>query len=105
MLEKRGTRRIHVSLPVLCEPSHGEPFGGTIVDIGLGGSCIECTEVPGFGTELCIVTLLPGAADVSRLPATVRWARDGTFGVQFGLLGARDTRLIVELMSRAGGSD
>lgn len=99
--EKRNHMRVAVAVAVLCEPMHGEPFAGVTTDVGLGGAHIESSHVPAFGATLVVAMRLPGSPDLSRLPAMVRWVGDGAFGVQFGLLGARDTRHIAELMARA----
>jgi type IV pilus assembly protein PilZ len=59
---------------------------------------IEAAEVPAFGTKLTIACRLPGSSEVSRLPGVVRWAKPGGFGVQFGLLGARETHFIARTL-------
>lgn len=93
--------RVAVAVAVLCEPTHGEPFAGVTTDVGLAGCHIESSHTPTFGTALVVAMRLPGSPDLSRLPAIVRWVGKGSFGVQFGLVGARDTRIIAELMARA----
>jgi hypothetical protein len=35
-----------------------------------------------------------------KLPGTVRWAKPGGLGIQFGLLGARETHSIAQLLKR-----
>jgi hypothetical protein len=101
MREKRLHLRVPVSHPVLCEPEPGESFAASLVDLGLAGACIESAHVPTFGTRLVVALRLPGATELSRLPAVVRWTKAGKFGVQFGLLGARDTKAIADLMAQA----
>ncbi len=59
---------------------------------------INAAEQPAFGTQLVVICRLPGSAADSRLPAVVRWAKPGGFGVQFGLLGARETHAIATLL-------
>jgi type IV pilus assembly protein PilZ len=59
---------------------------------------IESDAALAFGTELTIVLRLPGTKQDTRLPGTVRWQGPGGFGVQFGLLGARETHAISELL-------
>ena len=83
-----------------CELKSGGVIAGTGKDISLGGMYVECKEILAFGTELTIVTRLPGTAQESRLPAIVRWSKPGGIGVQFGLLGARETHAITQLMRR-----
>lgn len=72
----------------------------TVQDISLGGACIASEVMPLYGTEIELLIQIPGAQHVSRLPGTVRWATRGRFGVQFGLLGARETHLIASLIQR-----
>jgi type IV pilus assembly protein PilZ len=59
---------------------------------------IESETPVSFGTELQIHIRLPNTKAESVLPATVRWLNPGGFGVQFGLLGARETHAISELL-------
>jgi type IV pilus assembly protein PilZ len=55
-----------------------------------------------FGAELVVHLLLPGQKAPFALPGVVRWTRAGEgMGVQFGLIGARETHAITELTSRA----
>jgi len=86
---------------VTCEREGRSPLHALLTDISLGGSCCECSDPPGYGCSVTIVGVLPGCKDLCRLPAVVRWTKPRSFGIQFGLLGARDTRLIAELMARA----
>jgi type IV pilus assembly protein PilZ len=66
-------------------------------DLSIGGMFIETSTPAPFNSDLDIMVVLPGAAETSTLPARVRWERDGGMGVQFGLLGARETHLIAKL--------
>jgi type IV pilus assembly protein PilZ len=100
MAHERRHLRARVRLPVSCEPEGGAQFPAVVTDISIGGCRIECAEAPAFGSTLTIVITLLGRTELSRLPATVRWTQSGKFGVQFGLLGARDTSLLAQLMSR-----
>jgi hypothetical protein len=98
--EKREHVRVPVSLSVQCEPSGAERFAGEMTDLSLCGARMASARMVPVGTSLVIVAQLPSAPEASRLPATVRWTEGESFGVQFGLLGARDTRIIAELMAR-----
>ena len=104
-MDKRQHIRVSVKMPVTCELDGDAVINGLATNISLGGSRIESTEVPVFGTQLTIILHMPGEKEASRLPATVRWTAPSSFGVQFGLLGARDTYRIVDLMSRSVRSD
>jgi Tfp pilus assembly protein PilZ len=83
---------------VTCEVSGGVTFSGTSKDISVGGMFIESTEQPNFGTQVSIVMRLPNTKADARLPGVVRWLKPDGFGVQFGLLGARETHAISELL-------
>lgn len=96
MVEKRVHPRISIDLPVVCEGA--ESFSGVAKDLSMGGMFVEAATVPAFGAKLNIVCRLPGASADSKLPAIVRWSKPGGFGVQFGLLGARETHLIAGLL-------
>jgi type IV pilus assembly protein PilZ len=96
--EKRSHPRVPIGLAVSCEVKDGPVIPGRGKDISIGGMFIEATEVPEFGTAITIVARLPGSSTDARLPAVVRWSSAGGFGIQFGLLGARDTHAITRLM-------
>jgi Tfp pilus assembly protein PilZ len=85
---------------VFCERQGAPPVQGTARDIGVGGAFVESTEPLLFGTEVVIVARLANGGAALRLPAIVRWAKPNGFGVQFGLLGARETHALAELSKR-----
>ncbi|MFC1641142.1 PilZ domain-containing protein [Myxococcota bacterium] len=102
MEEKRRHARIPISLDVLCSTADGLSVAGTVRDLSLGGAFIYCAKLLAFGTKLTIAVRLPGAREDSQLPAVVQWSQPEGVGVQFGLLGARETHLLVELVRHGG---
>jgi len=58
---------------------------------------IETPLVLPFRTDITIALRVPGSKETLSLPARVRWGSAGGMGVQFLLLGARETNAIVEL--------
>lgn len=96
MQDKRVHPRVQVELGVSCERKDGPAIAGIAKDVSMGGMFIESSESPAFGTQLTIAAKL-GGVDL-KLPGTVRWAKPGGFGVQFGLLGARETHVIAKLL-------
>jgi hypothetical protein len=96
--EKRSYPRVAIDLALSCEVEGKPTIAGMARDISLGGMFIDAAEVPAFGTAITIVASLPGIPGPSRLPAVVRWNSPGGFGVQFGLLGARETHAITRMM-------
>jgi hypothetical protein len=79
-------------------------LAGRCRDISLGGMFIQTPTPPAFGTDLVVYLALPGRAGPLALPCVVRWTRAKLgVGVQFGLLGARETHTITQLTRAAGG--
>src|SRR5690606_28699245 len=98
--EKREHPRSQITSPVRCQVEGEEPFDGLAKDISLGGMYIEASVNPPFAAKVSIVCQLPGTKEEATLPAVVRWVKPDGFGVQFGLLGARATHAITDLMRR-----
>ncbi len=65
-----------------------------ITDMCPGGAFIELAEDLAFGSEVKLSIGLPG--NEITIDAIVRWAKGAGVGVQFGLLGARETYAITE---------
>ncbi|HMJ12103.1 MAG TPA: PilZ domain-containing protein [Polyangiaceae bacterium] len=98
MQEKRVHPRSPLRIPVTCELPGQQSITGDAKDVSLGGMFIEAPDAsPPFGTAITVVCELPGLDREARLPAVVRWTKAGGFGVQFGLLGARETHAITRL--------
>jgi type IV pilus assembly protein PilZ len=100
VVELRRYQRSHVDVPVeFAAKGSPEKFAGRAKDLSVGGMFVETDRPLAFGAELVVYAQLPGRKAPLTLPAVVRWTRAGQgMGVQFGLLGARDTHAITELM-------
>jgi Tfp pilus assembly protein PilZ len=98
VIEQRRYARAPINSPasfsVKGKPGKAE---GLAKDISVGGTFIETTAPAGFGADVIVQLMLPGADDMVALPGVVRWVRDGGMGVQFGLLGAVETHIITEI--------
>ena len=99
--EKRLHQRVSVEVHVTCEGYGETAFEGIGKDLSVGGMFVETDRVPPFGTQLVLQTDI-GKSRVS-LPAVVRSTRTGGFGVQFGLLGARETHAITDVIRKGKG--
>ena len=74
---------------------------GLAKDISVGGMFVQ-TETPAtFGSDVVVYIVLPSDPKEVRLPGIVRWKAPGGMGVQFGLLGARETHAITEIVKKA----
>lgn len=100
MQDKRRHPRAPVNLPISCELSNQQTFAGTLVDVSMGGAFVSAERALAFGDQVTLVGDLPGAPR-SRLPSIVRWSKPGGFGVQFGLLGARETHALNGIVAAA----
>ena len=99
MAEQRRHHRIPVSFQVTCVQDDASSFDGLARDLSVGGLFVESERDLAFGTSLTVVAKSLAAREL-RLPAIVRWAGPGGFGVQFGLLGAYATHAIVDLVKK-----
>jgi hypothetical protein len=97
----RTHMRVRVKIPVCCTAAGFPAVAGLATDVSLGGVCVQSEEAFPFGTKITVVTRFPGVPYESRLPGSVRWTRSGSFGVQFGSVGARDLDCITALVGGA----
>jgi hypothetical protein len=104
-IEQRGFQRTTINLPVeFTIRESWETAFGIGKDISLGGTFIE-TEAPApFGASVLVSIRLPSYREEMLLPGIVRWTKEDGMGVQFRLLGARDTRAITEIMRTSAWS-
>ena len=66
-------------------------------DISLGGMFIETHAPLDHNAELTVFLVLPSQPAPFALPGVVRWTRPDGMGIQFGLVGARETFAITEV--------
>jgi type IV pilus assembly protein PilZ len=93
--ERRRHIRVRVDLPS-AYVFDGNRIEAHIGDMSPGGAFIDTTApIPPFGTQVIVEMQFPGNKLV-RINAIVRWAKPGGMGVQFGMLGAKDTFVITE---------
>jgi PilZ domain len=99
VVELRRYQRASIDLVLeFAVKGSAERTGGHARDISVGGMYVETEQPAGFGANVEVYLQLPGQRATSTLPAVVRWTRAGEgMGLQFGLLGARETHAITEL--------
>ena len=109
MVELRRTPRVPIDAWVeFSAKGAPEQRRGRARDISLGGMFIETDATPAFGAEVTVrVELMNanGKLEAFALPGTVRWTRSQGMGVQFKLLGARETHAITEVVRASDESE
>jgi type IV pilus assembly protein PilZ len=97
-VDLRRFRRTALVLPVVFTVRDSwETFDGIARDISLGGMFIESPSAPSFGAAILVRAALPGRREQLLLPGIVRWRGHKGAGIQFGLLGARETHAITQI--------
>jgi hypothetical protein len=100
-MELRRFTRAPIRQQLLFTPRDDEAFSdGVARDICLGGMFIE-TEFPApFNAEVVVHIRLDETGSEIVLPGIVRWTDAEGMGVQFQLLGVRETFAITEIVRR-----
>jgi hypothetical protein len=101
LVELRRHERTPIDIAVEFSGAGSEArSAGRAKDISIGGTFIETSAPQAFSTEIIVHLRLPGQRSPLAIPGVVRWARDGGMGVQFQLLGARETHAIMSLTTQ-----
>jgi hypothetical protein len=106
VVELRRHQRVPFDGPVeFVAKGSSERIAGRSKDVSLGGMYIQTSSALPFGVELVVHITLPGQKMPLAMPAVVRWSRPGQgMGLQFRLIGARETHAITELTRLAGAA-
>jgi len=95
--EQRRSHRVAIAVPVeFTAKGSVDKVPGVSKDISPRGMFIETAFPAGFGVAVLVGFTLPGHASLL-VSGTVRWTSTSGMGVQFGLLGARETYAITEI--------
>jgi type IV pilus assembly protein PilZ len=95
--EKRKFERAPMQAVVVVEVEGEDAQVGQAVDISVGGMFVDGVVAP-FGARVTLRMRLPGDDAAVVVSGVVRWVRDSGVGVQFGLLGARETHAITNVV-------
>jgi hypothetical protein len=96
--DRRQAVRRAISLTVRVE-GPGAEIAAEAIDLGLGGMFVKASETFPYAAEVSILFDRSEIGIELRLPAIVRWVTAHGFGMQFGRLGARETRALVLLLT------
>ena len=103
--EQRRIPRVPIEVPVeFTTRDSWDTMPGIAKDISLGGMFIETAHTVPVGIEIVVRIALPSQSERFSVPTTARWTSKSGMGVQFGLLGARETHAITEIEREHGSS-
>lgn len=78
--------------------NHADGKIATVTEnVSLGGMLLVTDASLPYGTAVTLEFYLPALKETAQLAATVRWGREGSMGVQFGSLRARDVWALNQL--------
>lgn len=100
MPELRRHPRKPLRTPLAVVGPDGARLEGHSRDLSIGGMFVETSPALPFGTNVRVEIALPLVGTVA-LPAIVRWLTPQGLGLQFGLLGVRETHAITALLARS----
>ena len=98
MRDHRQHPRKSVQSTVTFQYEDGPRVEATCRDMSLGGMFVETTTSVPFGAAVTLYLPLPGMHSAT-IKATVRWTKPDGMGVQFGVMGARETHALMKLVS------
>ena len=98
MPESRQHPRKELHPPVAFQLAGGPRVDATCHDISLGGLFIETNQPAPFGSEITVYLTLPGLKTEVVVKSRVRWTKPTGMGVQFGMMGARETHALTEML-------
>lgn len=103
MREKRQHHRAEYIVAVRVEMAGREAVEVRSRDISQGGIFLISQSPLPVGTEVSLALDLPGCGSC-KIPGYVRWLKTDGFGIQFGLLGVRETHAIGKIVRTAQAS-
>jgi Tfp pilus assembly protein PilZ len=95
---RRKNERKETALAVRVRQHDGTVCHAVISNLSIGGGFIETPTPAAFGALVVLVVPLPGFPEGAEIEATVRWTNPSGMGVQFGLMGARLTHALTEIL-------
>jgi hypothetical protein len=96
--ENRQYPRRQVTAPIAFQIGDGPWIEAESHDISIGGMFIETTEPASYGAKVQIYIQLPGLKQETLIEAVVRWSKTTGMGVQFAMMGARETHALTRMI-------
>lgn len=99
MPENRQHPRKPLHPPVAFQVGEGPRVNALCRDISLGGMFIETNQAAPYGAKVRVFVQLPGLKQETAVDSIVRWSTREGMGVQFGVMGARETHALTDLLA------
>ncbi|AUX45663.1 hypothetical protein SOCE26_071580 [Sorangium cellulosum] len=99
MRDHRKHPRKPIEISIAFRLGEGPRIDARCRDISLGGMFIETTTPAPFGASVEVFLSLEGLKQPAVIPSIVRWTTPEGMGVQFGVMGARETYALTQLLS------
>lgn len=101
VVEARKHPRQSVRMSVEFQQGDQPRVAGSCRDLSLGGMFVETPSPAPFGSSVQVYVTFPALKGETVIQATVRWTSPEGMGVQFGVMGARETHALTELLRGA----
>ena len=98
MPENRQHPRKFIEAEMAFQVGDGPIVEARCRDLSLGGMFVETPTPLPYGAKVRLYLPLPGLAQDAIVDAVVRWSKPGGMGVQFGVMGARETHALTVLL-------
>jgi hypothetical protein len=98
--EGRRQQRADVSVSLAFQRDGQTLVRAVATNVSLGGAFIETLTPAAFGARIVVLLPLPGMHYPAAIPSVVRWVSAEGMGVQFGMMGARETHALMQLLGR-----
>lgn len=99
MSEKRKHSRSLHRAAIKFQVGDGPRQDGMCNDVGIGGMFIETLAPVPFGAQVTVFMKLPELKEEAAIKGVVRWTEPDGMGVQFGMMGARETYALTKLIA------
>jgi len=97
--DKRQHPRKIIEADVAFQVGGGDRSEARCRDVSLGGMFIDTATPLPYGTAVRVFLRLPGLRDEAVIESVVRWSTPSGMGVQFGVMGARVTHALTQLIA------
>ncbi len=99
MAENRKHPRKLIETHVAFQVGDGPLVEAHCRDVSLGGMFIHTDAPLPYGAKVRLYLRLPGLREEAVVDAVVRWSKPDGMGVQFGVMGARETHALTQMLS------